>query len=57
VTKKVTAEEFNKQPGAVYRAADRGQKVVINHDHFKDKVFTLTATDREEERKKSIGEE
>jgi len=43
---KVTAEEFKKNPRRVYRAADKGGIVKINHDHYQDKVFELTARDR-----------
>ena len=46
MTKKVNAEEFNKKPGPVFRAADKGETVIINHDRY-EKVFELTARDRE----------
>jgi hypothetical protein len=43
----VTAEEFKKNPRRVYRAADKGEIVTVNHDHYQDKVFQLTARDRQ----------
>ena len=43
---KVNAEEFNKKPAPVFRAADKGETVIINHDRY-EKVFELTARDRE----------
>lgn len=43
---KTTADQFNKKPQDVYRAADKGETVTINHDRYKDKVFELTARDR-----------
>ena len=42
----VTAEEFKKNPRRVYRAADKEEIVIINHDHYQDIVFELTARDR-----------
>lgn len=44
---KTTADEFRKKPHDVYRAADRGETVVINHDRYRDKVFELRSRDRE----------
>lgn len=42
----LTAREMNKYPAQAYREADKGEKVVINHDRYPDKVFELTARDR-----------
>lgn len=44
--KNITAKEFNRQPAPSYRKADKGEKVVIVHDHYKDRVFVLTAEDK-----------
>lgn len=43
---KITATEMQIEPGKVYRAADKGEKVTINHDRYPDKVFELTARER-----------
>ncbi len=43
---KITAESLAKKPAAAYRAADKGETVVINHDRYPDKVFELTARER-----------
>ena len=43
----VTADEFRKKPQDVYRSADKGENVIINHDRYKDKVFELKARDRQ----------
>jgi hypothetical protein len=43
---KTTADEFRKKPQEVYRAADKGDEVVINHDRYRDRVFVLTARER-----------
>jgi len=43
---KVTAKEFRDRPEKVYRAADKGEPVIINHDRYKDKIFNLTARER-----------
>lgn len=43
---KITAESLAKKPAAAYRAADKGDVVVINHDRYPDKVFELTARER-----------
>ena len=42
----VTAEEFKKNPQRVYRAADKGGVVKINHGHYHDRIFELVARDR-----------
>ena len=52
---KTTADEFRKKPHDVYRAADQGDTVTINHDRYRDKVFELTARGREP-LKKAIGD-
>ena len=41
-----TAKQFNKNPASVYRAADKGDVVRLNHDRYPDKIFELTARDR-----------
>ena len=43
---KITATEMQIEPGKVYRATDKGEKVTINHDRYPDKVFELTARER-----------
>ena len=43
---KVKAEEFRANPARVYRAADKGADVEIEHSHYKDMVFTLTAKEK-----------
>lgn len=43
---KLTAEEFNKSPADAYRLSDKGYRVVINHDRYKDRIFELTCRDR-----------
>lgn len=46
----ITSKEFNRNPGQVYRAADRGMisgdKVIINHGDYPDRIFELTARER-----------
>ena len=44
--KTVDAVHFSKQPAGVYRAADLGKDVTIEHNHYPDKVFKLMAIDR-----------
>ena len=44
--KTFTAEEFNKKPAAVFREVDVNGSAQINHDRYKDKIFTLTARER-----------
>lgn len=44
--KTVTAEEFNKKPAPVYREVDKNGSVLINHDRYPDKIFTLSARER-----------
>lgn len=46
---KVNAEEFNKKPASIYRAADKGNKVEIKHNHYPDRTFELIAKDKEKE--------
>lgn len=41
-----TAEQFNKKPAQVYRAADREGSVRINNGQYGDKVFILVAKER-----------
>ena len=40
------AKEFNKAPLAVFRKADKGKVVKINHSHYPDVIFELTARPR-----------
>lgn len=42
----LTAKEMHNSPAQAYREADKGEKVVINHDRYPDKVFELTARER-----------
>lgn len=44
-----TANEFNKNPQVVYRAADKDGMVRINHDHYKDVNFVLVTKMRGDE--------
>lgn len=46
MTKKVTAEEFNKKPQEVWLAAFEGKEVIINHDRYRNKLFVLSCRDR-----------
>lgn len=41
-----SAEEFNKQPAKVYRAADLEGEVKINNSRYADKMFVLIARQR-----------
>jgi len=43
---KTTAHKFKKNPNCVYRHADLGGVVTIEHSHYPDKVFELTARER-----------
>ena len=47
MTKKFTAEEFNKQPAPVYRAADKDGSVEISHTHYPESVFVMELKDAE----------
>lgn len=42
----ITAKDMHHSPAKAYREADKGEKVVINHDRYPDKVFELTARER-----------
>lgn len=44
---RLTAKEFNKRPEQAFRAADKSEQVIINNDRYKDKIFELTARDRQ----------
>jgi len=44
----LTAKQFNKNPAAAYRAADKGEEVIITHDRF-DADFVLTSKNAEYE--------
>jgi hypothetical protein len=46
MTKTFTAEEFSNRPLQVYREADKGNKVTINHSRYPDVIFELTARPR-----------
>jgi len=55
---KLTAKEMHHAPARAYRAADKGQKVTINHDRYPDRVFKLTAVDKQVVRDENLrGEE
>lgn len=43
---KITAKEFHERPKSVYRAADKGERVIINHDRYEDIVFEIIARER-----------
>ena len=47
MTKKFTAKQMHHAPAQVFRAADRDGKAEIEHSHYKDRVFELTARDRD----------
>jgi len=56
--KTVNAEEFNKNPLKIYREADLNNEVRINHLHYPDKIFVLSARKRREtEEDNDIGKE
>jgi hypothetical protein len=40
--KEFTANQFNKVPAQVYRAAYDGETVTISHDHYGQGLFELT---------------
>lgn len=42
----LTAKDMHNSPAQAYREADKGETVIINHDRYPDKVFELTARDR-----------
>ena len=44
--KTIDAKKFGKQPAGVYRAADLGKDVTIQHSHYPDRVFKLMAIDK-----------
>lgn len=46
MTKTFTAEEFSNKPLQVYRSADKGEQVTINHSRYPDVVFELTVRAR-----------
>jgi len=46
---KTTSRKFRDNPAHVYRAADKGATVEIEHKHYPDKRFVLTAEDKEEQ--------
>ena len=46
MTKTFTAKQLHHAPAQVFRAADKQEDVVITHDHYKDRVFKLTAEDK-----------
>lgn len=47
--KTFTAEQFNKHPSQVYRAADRDGFVIIKNAQYSDRVFKLTAIEKGKE--------
>lgn len=44
--KTVNAEKFNKHPSSVYEEACESEGVRINHLHYKNIIFVLTARKR-----------
>ena len=46
---RVKAEEFNKKPASLYRAADKGEKVEIEHNHYPDVVFELVTKEKDKD--------
>ena len=46
MTKTFTAEEFSNKPQQIYREADKGNAVTINHSRYPDVVFEITARPR-----------
>ena len=47
MTKQIfNAEQFNKSPAKVYRAADRDGSVIINNGQYGDRIFELISRDR-----------
>jgi len=47
--KTFTAKEMHNSPRQVFREADKNGQAIINHDHYPDKIFVLTARDRRNE--------
>jgi hypothetical protein len=45
--KEFTAKQLHHAPAQVFRAADKGEKVVISHAHYQDRTFELIAKDKE----------
>jgi len=43
---KFTAKEFLDRPTPAYRAAYKGERVIINHDRYEDVVFEIIARER-----------
>ena len=46
MTKSYTAEEFSNKPQQVYREADKGSTVTINHSRYPDVIFEMIARPR-----------
>lgn len=46
MTKTFTAEEFSNKPQQIYREADKGSTVTINHSRYPDVIFEITARPR-----------
>jgi hypothetical protein len=46
MTKTFTAEEFSNKPQQIYREADKGNAVTINHSRYPDVVFEVIARPR-----------
>jgi len=44
--KTMTAQEFKQNTGDAWRAAYKGDTVIINNDRFPDVVFEITARER-----------
>jgi hypothetical protein len=45
---KITAKQFNLNPAQAYRAADKGESVVITNSRYPDVEFVLTAENKDE---------
>lgn len=46
MAKTFTAEEFSNKPQQIYREADKGSVVTINHSRYPDVIFEITARPR-----------
>jgi hypothetical protein len=46
MTKTFTAKEMHYAPARVFREADKNGQTKINHAHYPDKIFILTAIER-----------
>lgn len=46
MTKQFTAKQMHNAPGQVFRAADKDGRAKISHEHYKDRDFFLTASEK-----------